>query len=149
MVRNSKSCPSLERAKERELFLWSLERAVLQIHKTLARSSMVAWKLMSTYTELGRRVDELEVDLLKIPTRSVNHERLADGDDTLLGSGDGALQHEVVVLDDTVVREATHRRDSLLGDVVLRRGVALVVALANAVDLLVELRAVVVAVCVR
>ena len=82
-------------------------------------------------------------------TGSVDHERLADGDDTLLGSRDRALEHEVVVLDDTVVREATHGRDGLLGDVVLRRGVALVVALANAVDLLVELRAVVVAVCIK
>ena len=79
----------------------------------------------------------------------MNHQRLAEGDNTLLGTRDRALEHEVVVLDDTVVREATHRRDSLLGDVVLRRGVALVVALANAVDLLVELRAVVVAVCIR
>ena len=149
MVRNSKSCPSLERAKERELFLWSLERAVLQIHKTLARSSMVAWKLMSTYTELGRRVDELEVDLLKIPTRSVNHERLADGDDTLLGSGDGALQHEVVILDDTVVRETTHGGNVLLGDVVFSRGVGFVVATVDTVDLFVEFRTVVVTVYVH
>ena len=77
------------------------------------------------------------------------HQRLAKGNDTLLGSRNRALENDKVVLDDTVVREATHRRDGLLGDVVLRRGVALVVALANAVDLLVELRAVVVAVCIR
>ena len=108
---------------------------------------MVAWKLMSTYTELGRRVDELEVDLLKIPTRSVNHERLADRDNTLLGTRDGTLQHEVVVLDDTVVGEATHGSNALLGDIMLSRGVGVVVAPANAVDLLVEFGTVMVTVC--
>ena len=102
-----------------------------------------------TYTELGRRVDELELNLLEIPTRSVHHERLADGNDTLLGSGDGTLEHEVVVLDDTVVGEATHGSNALLGDIMLSRGVGVVVAPANAVDLLVELRAVVVTVCTQ
>ena len=47
----------------------------------------------------------------------MHHEGLADSDDTLLGSGDGTLEHEVVVLDDTVVREASHGGDGLLGDV--------------------------------
>ena len=76
----------------------------------------------------------------------MNHERLANGDDTLLRSGNRALQHEVVVLDNTVVREATHGRDGLLRDIVFRRGVGLVGATAYTVDLLVELRTVVVAV---
>ena len=99
-----------------------------------------------TYAELRRGVDELELDLLEIPTRSVNHEGLADGDDTLLRAGDGALQHEVVVLDDTVVREAAHGGNGLLRDVVLRGRIALVVALADTVDLLVEFGTVVVTV---
>ena len=76
----------------------------------------------------------------------MDHERFADGDNTLLGSGDGALQHEVVVLDDTIVGEATHRRDRLVRDVRLRRSIALISARANTVNLLVELRTVVVAV---
>ena len=103
--------------------------------------------MVCTYTELGRGVDELELDLLKIPTRSVNHEGLADGDDTLLRAGDGALQHEVVVLDDTIVREATHGCNRLLGDIVLGRCVAIILTTADTVDLLVKLRTVVVAVC--
>jgi hypothetical protein len=41
-----------------------------------------------TYTELGRRVDELEVDLLEVPARGVGHQRFPECDDTLLGSGD-------------------------------------------------------------
>ena len=76
----------------------------------------------------------------------MDHERLADGNDTLLGSRDGTLQHEVVVLHDTIVREATHGCNRLLGNVVLSRSVALVIAAANTVDLLVKLSTVVVAV---
>ena len=76
----------------------------------------------------------------------MNHERLAKGDDTLLGSGDGALQDEEIVLDDTVVGEATHGRDLLLGHVRLSRSVGLVLARADPVDLLVEFGTVVVTV---
>ena len=77
----------------------------------------------------------------------MDHERLADGDDTLLGSGDGSLEHEVVVLDDTVVGEATHRGDGLLRDIGLGRRITLILATTDAVDLLVELGTVVVTVC--
>ena len=77
----------------------------------------------------------------------MHHERLADSDDTLLGSGDGTLEHEVVVLDDTVVGEATHGCNCLLGNVVLGRSVTFIVTLANAIDLLVEFSTMVVAVC--
>ena len=79
----------------------------------------------------------------------MDHERLAEGNDTLLGSGDGALEHDEVVLDDTIVREATHGCDGLLGDVRLGRSVRLVGAKTDAVDLLVELGSVVVTVCVN
>ena len=76
----------------------------------------------------------------------MDHERLADSDDTLLRARNRPLQHEVVVLDDTIVGEATHRSDGLLGDIVLSRGVSLVITTADTVDLLVELRTVVVTV---
>ena len=100
-----------------------------------------------TYAELRRGINELELNLLQIPTRGVNHQRLADRDDTLLRARDRTLEHEEVVLNNTVVGEATHGRDDLLGDVVLSRCIALIVALAETVDLLVKLRAVMVAVC--
>ena len=87
------------------------------------------------------------MDLLEIPTGSVNHQRLAEGDNTLLGTRDRALEHEVVVLDDTIVREATHGCNRLLGDIVLGRCVAIILTTADTVDLLVKLRTVVVAVC--
>ena len=76
----------------------------------------------------------------------MDHQRLPDGDHALLGTRDRALQHEVVVLDDTVVREAAHGGNGLLRDVVLRGRIALVVALADTVDLLVEFGTVVVTV---
>ena len=79
----------------------------------------------------------------------MDHERLAEGDRALLGARDGTLEHQVVVLDDTVVREATHGRDGLLGDVGVGRSVALVVSGTDTVDLLVELRTVVVTVCIE
>ena len=107
------------------------------------------FRIAETYAELRRRVDELELDLLEVATRRVHHQRFAEGDDTLLRARDGALQDDEVVLDDTVVREAAHRGDGLLRHIRLRRRVRLVLALANAVDLLVELRTVVVTVCKR
>lgn len=100
----------------------------------------------STHAELRRSVDELEGDLLKIPARGVHHEGLAEGDDTLLGTGDGALEHQEVVLDDAVVGEAAHRGDGLLCDIRLCRRVGVTLASTNAVDLLVDLSTVVVSV---
>ena len=107
------------------------------------------FRIAETYAELRRRVDELELDLLEVTAGGVDHERLAEGDHALLGARDGTLEHQVVVLDDTVVREATHGRDGLLGDVGVGRSVALVVSGTDTVDLLVELRTVVVTVCMR
>ena len=99
-----------------------------------------------TYAKLRRGIDELELDLLEIPTGGVDHERLAEGNNTLLGSGNRALQDDEVVLDNTIVRETTHGCDSLLGNIVLSRSVSLIGARANAVNLLVELGTVVVTV---
>ena len=56
----------------------------------------------------------------------MHHQRFAEGDHTLLGSGHRSLQDEEVVLDDTVMRETTHRCDDLLGDVRFRGGVTVV-----------------------
>lgn len=78
----------------------------------------------------------------------MNHERLAQRDNTLFRARDRAFQHQEVVLDDAIVGEATHRRDSLLSRISLGRGVRLVVTLSDAVNLLVELRAVMVAIWV-
>lgn len=118
--------PGLERSQERSLFFEGLE---------------------GTVTELGGGIDELELNLLQVPTGSVDHQRLANGNDTLLRSRDRALDNEEVILDNTVVREATNGSDGLLSNVGLRRRVGLVGARANAVDLLIDLGTVVVPVC--
>merc|ERR1719498_983224 len=97
--------------------------------------------------ELGRRVDELEVDLLESNAAALHHERLAQGDHALPHANHRTLEHDVVLVDLAVVRETAHRRDRLLREIILGHGVVRVLldALANAVDLLVDLRAVVVA----
>jgi len=109
-------------------------------------SSLLLEGLEGTVPKLGGGIDELELDLLEISAGGVDHKRLADSDDALLRSRDGALDHEEVVLDNTVVGEATHGGDGLLGDVGLGGGIAVVGARSNAVDLLVELGTVMVAV---
>ena len=76
----------------------------------------------------------------------MDHERLADRDNTLLGSRDGSLEHEVVVLDDTVVGEATHGSDRLVCSIGFSGSVVLIITTANAVNLLVKFSTVVVTV---
>eukprot|EP00047_Mylnosiga_fluctuans_P001240 m.219486 g.219486 ORF g.219486 m.219486 type:complete len:414 (-) comp10174_c0_seq1:18-1259(-) len=109
--------------------------------------------LEATMTELGRGVDELQDDLLGGTAVDLGEQGLAQSQNTLLGTNSGALQHQEVVRDDTVVREATHGGDVLLrqislgGAIVLdNRAIGLLDGLADAVDLLVLLRAVVEAV---
>ncbi|BAT12842.1 Os11g0168250 [Oryza sativa Japonica Group] len=68
--------------------------------------------LEATVPELGRGVDELELDLLERQTRGLLEQGLAEGDDPLLGANTATLDHEVVALHNTVVREATHGSDT-------------------------------------
>jgi len=126
-------------------------------------------------TKLGRGVDELEVDDLGGRAVLEGKERLAEGDHALLGANAATLlllnclflrkvfqkivffffnlDEDKVFVDNTIVGEATKGGDRLLSDVKLGAGVVedqlalgvLVDALADAVDLLVDLRAVEVA----
>ena len=61
-------------------------------------------------TELGRGVDPLEVDLLEGLAGGVGVQGFAEGDDSLLDAGDGALEEHEVVLDLAVVHEAAQTR---------------------------------------
>lgn len=99
-----------------------------------------------TYPKLGACIDEFELDLLEIPPAGVNHQALAQSDDTLFGTRDRSLQHEVVVLDNAIVRESTHGCDSLGGGIVLGRSVLLIGTGAYAINFLVELSAMMIAV---
>merc|ERR1719377_257676 len=73
--------------------------------------------------ELRRRVDELEVDLLKRDARALRKERLAQRDTALLHASHCTLEHDVVLVHITVVGETAHRRDRLLREVGLRASV--------------------------
>lgn len=66
-------------------------------------------------TELGGGVDPLEVDLLGGPSAGLGVEGLAEGHDTLLNTRDGTLDQDVVVLNLTVVDEATEAVKLLAG----------------------------------
>jgi hypothetical protein len=70
----------------------------------------------------------------------VDHKRFTKGDHSLLGSRNGSLKNQEIILDDTVVWEATHRRDALLGDVRFSRGIRFITASTNPVNFFVELR---------
>lgn len=100
------------------------------------------------HAEFRGRVDEAELDLFEVPTRSVGHERFSESDYTLLGTSNATLENQEIVLHNTVMREATHGGDRLLRRVEFGGGVVFVVALSDAVDLLVDLRSVVITVCV-
>ena len=65
-------------------------------------------RLEGTVTELGRRVDPFELDLLERLARGVDEHRLAESHDPLLDTRDGTLDHDEVVLDLTIADEATH-----------------------------------------
>jgi len=97
-------------------------------------------------TEFGRRVNELEVDLLQGGTLGVDEEALSESQNPLLRTNAATLDHEEVVVDLTIMRETTHWSDALLGQIVFGRGVVDdllsildVDTLADTVDLLVHL----------
>ena len=76
----------------------------------------------------------------------MHHQALTDSQYTLLGAGNATLEHQKVILHDAVVRETTERRYALVGGIRLSRTVVRIFAETDAVDLLIELCAVVVAV---
>merc|ERR1719230_1747 len=118
----------LENAQEVLLFLVGLEAAV---------------------AELGSRIDQGQPDLFGGGPLGLREERLADVEDALPDADARAFEHDEVLLHHTVVRETAHRVDRLLRDVLLRHGVVgnqlavlHVESVSDAVDLLVDLRAV-------
>merc|ERR1711865_1114453 len=130
------------RARERLLGLGRSEELLLLVRG-----------LEATVAELGGSVDELEGDLLLGGTGGLGAEGLAEGDDTTLDAGARALEHDVVLVDLTVVGEATEGGDALGGEIELGGGVLLGDGTvggagggADAVDLLVLLGTVVITV---
>jgi len=69
--------------------------------------------LEATMSVLGAGVDELERNLLRNASRGLFQQRLAEGQHTLLGSNDAALDHDPVLVHNTVMGEPTNRCDGL------------------------------------
>lgn len=87
--------------------------------------------------KLGARVDELECHLLQVSSAGVHHQALPDRDNTFLRPWNRPLDHQEIVLHNTVVGEAAQRCDLLVGCVRLCPRVRLVLSRSNTVDLLV------------
>jgi len=81
--------------------------------------------LEATMTELGRSIDELEGDLLSGVTAGLSQESLTESQNSLARTDASTLDHDPVVADGTVVREATHRGNLLLGEIELGGGKAI------------------------
>jgi len=102
-------------------------------------------------TKLGGCINEVQVDLLQSINSSALNQRLAHHKDTVLGAHTAALDHDEVIVDQTVVGEATHGVDGLLSQIVVSATSVLhklsilgMLGLANSVDLLVDISPVVV-----
>merc|ERR1711976_980036 len=107
--------------------------------------------LEATMAKLAAGVDELQVHLLHGLALGVCAQRLTQGEHPLLGAHGATMDHHVVLVHFSIVGEASHGSDHLLCDVKFSGGIVLdhlailgVHTLSHAVDLLVDLSAVVV-----
>jgi hypothetical protein len=103
---------------------------------------LVLGGLEATVTHLGSSIDELEVDLLEGSVVGGRDDGLTKSKETTTSTDTAALDHDKVLIDDTIVREATHGSDGLGAEIKLSLTVALL-ADTETVDLLVHLSAVV------
>jgi len=102
-------------------------------------------------TELGGGIDGFEVDLLQIFSFVVGQQRFPQNDRSLSDSHARSLDHDEIVLNLTVMREASDWIDGFLGQIslggtVVKVGLAVLgfVASAQSVDFLVDLNSMVV-----
>jgi len=103
---------------------------------------LLAGGLEATVTDLGGRVDEFDIDLLGLPGLDGGEDALSESDRSLPGAHDTTLDQNEVLVNFTVMREATHWRDVLDHSVGLSRRVVLDTADStgtNPVDLVVDL----------
>jgi len=69
-------------------------------------------------TDLTGGIDEFKVDLFKGGSANLRNQRLSQDEGSLLGTDTATLDEDEVLLDDTVVGEATQRSDGLFGQIV-------------------------------
>jgi len=119
-------------------------------------SSLFFDGLEATMSHFGGGIDKGQFDGFHSGTRSLLEERLSEGDWTLLRSHNTSLDHDEIVLDQTVVNETTDGVDGFVSDI---RGGGTIVAhiltinsvvtSSNAVHFLVDLGTVVVSLLSR
>nr|AFK35688.1 unknown [Medicago truncatula] len=98
-------------------------------------------------SKLGRGIDKLEFDILKSKTRSLLKKGLAQSNNPLLGTNTASLDHQKILLDNTVVWETTHRCNVFLSPIEFSLGVmGLLSNFAELVNFLVQLSSVMVSV---
>jgi len=97
-------------------------------------------------TEFRGSIDELEGDLLEGSSGGLRDETLAEGKDSLLDTSGGTLDHQEVLVHDTIVGKAAHGSDGFLCEIDGSRSALWVATVSDAVDLLVDLGSVMVTV---
>ena len=106
--------------------------------------------LESTVTELAAGIDELKVNDFQSVSVELRNEGFSEDEWSLLWSDAATLDEEEIVLDDTVMWEATQRSDRLFSQISGGAGVVLSTFISdtstNSVDLLVDFGSVVVTV---
>jgi len=100
--------------------------------------------LESTVSELAGSIDELEGDLFVGESLDLGDEGLSQNEDFLLGSDAASLDHDEVVVDDSVEGETSHGGDLLIGQVGIGGSVVLLSSLTDSVHLLVDFSSVVI-----
>merc|ERR1719203_770834 len=130
-------------------FLCLSNMRLLRLLGRAKESVLFGLRLEATVSKLGGGIDELELNLFQSRARGLRKESLAQGDDTLLGTDNTTLDHDEVVVNNTVMRETTQGCDGLVGDISGGGGVVVnftILAnggLADHVNLLVDLGTVV------
>jgi len=102
--------------------------------------------LEATVSHLAGGIDELELDLFGGGSGGVGEDGLSEDEDLLLGADAATLDDDEVVFDDTIVGEASHGGDLLVGQISFGGGVVQGVTGGHSVDLLVHLCSVVITV---
>ena len=90
-------------------------------------------------TELTRRINPLETNLLRRPSRSLLDQRLSQSHDAFLDPRTTSFDHNEIIIDRTITDEAAKRSDAFLRSVEFRHTVrVLLFAKTDAVDFVVD-----------
>jgi len=110
-------------------------------------SSLFFGSLESTVTDLAGSIDEFQADLFVGSSANLREQTLSEDKSSLSKTDASTLDHDVVIVNDTVVGETTHGGNVLFGQVVGGGSVVLTVVFntsTDSVDLLVDFSSVVI-----